>query len=1073
MNKSIKKVIASFLAALMIIFAMPFSAMAYGANETPNFGLIFNAFTFNNKYFNYTQNATALTNRGVKDMPLQYVSTGDTTGQLWARKSIADTAKFTADSGATTANRRYTESGDRQLVNGDYFTMSVTVENIATVFSWGVNLQYTGVEPATVYKYTYEDPESGDPISYLTLIAKDDNTALQATVEDLGLDYENDVTYEDFAPEGLPITSISSGSTYFKNQRNFDVGGSTYESWGIAAGGASNDDYTDLTACPTQGSGVNTYKNPETGAPSYDFSYRVPMVTYLFKVTDANNIKFSLYQSNDIPNPIYYTSDFDHISKNDTYTYAPSYDDVTGEEIADHSRTINFQGQNEYNQSATYPTVTINTPDGYQNLSYTADASTTTYAVPNLADYTKQPDATNHYAAQWKDNNVPSGTFGNSDETFEIEFAATAHTFQDVINPAATCTTKGTVTHTCSTCNYSYQSDDPINPNAHNWGAWTIDDASWVTNTDNQVEANNSATATVTRVCSYNAAHTQTENATVAVTAYTASTEQAGGSVTFTATYGGETVGTKTVNFEALPHTHVWTAEKVATGVRQEATCVAAGYYEVAYQCTVCNEFDDASKENVNIPIDATAHPAAAVENRAKEDATCTEAGHEAGTYCTACNTWVTGGTAIPAKNHDFSGAIDITWAETDQQGAGKWTATGVQHCTRCTATTDVNVAVDYSHKDATKQEAGYDKWEAKVDGTVVDSKTEEIAAVKVTVTVGAADLGTVVGDIPSTGAEASKEFAFGTKFNVQAVPTEGATFVGWEMNGKIVSQSDKYSGVAYTDTFITPIYQEAAGDNINVYFYDKYGNIIKEFKDVTVADYQAAVANEVPQGLDLPGYTFAGYEGVTDDDIKNNAVSNTYWAVYEKNEAALYTVVTGEGVTIDAPAGTVQDNMLVDVPYDTKVTLTSDSAQAWTINDEVVAYGSSYSFYVGSNVFVYPAANAEVKTNVAIVGVSHNAPSHTVLATRTAGNATIVERGWIYGRYNGTVDMDEFTDLFIDIDKAGASNLVRVKRGPVTSSEQFSLTFKASQAGEIMVAAFVVDSNGNVTYSPIEDIDV
>ena len=1066
MKKSFKKVIASLLAVLMMVFAMPFSALAYGADETPNFDLIFNAFTFNNKYFNYTQKATALTNRGIKDMPIEYVKTSNG-GQLWARKAIADNAKFTADSGATSTNQRYTESGDRQLANGDYFTVSVTVDNVATVFSWGVNIQYTGVAPATVYKWSYEDPDSGDTVSQLTLISKEDNTALQTTIEDLGLDYDSDVNYEEFAPEGLPITSISSGSTYFSTQTNFDVGGSTYETWGIAAGGASDDDYTDLSTCPSKGSGVNTFKHPadgtaDAGKPNYAFDYHVPMVTYLFKVTDKDNIGFDIYGDE-----AYFTTDFDHISKDDTYNYNKY--DVDGVTELAKGATVNFMGENKYNQSpvVTYPTVTIVTPDG--NLSYTADASTTTYPVPSLDTYAKAPDADYHYSVAWKDGNVPTGTFGANDETFEIVRTSEAHTFTDVTDPAATCTTAGTITHTCGTCNYTYQSEDPINPNAHNWGEWAIDEDSWATVTDNQVEANNSATVNVKRTCAYDATHTETDAATVTVTDFTASTEQAGGSVTFRATYENAVVGEKTVEFQALPHNHVWSAEKVATGVREEATCTAAGYYEVDYQCTVCNEFKGEA-ENVNIPVDANAHPQAAIENRAKVEATCTEPGNEAGTYCTACNTWVTGGEAIAAKGHDFTGAIDINWT----QDGDDWTATGVQHCKNdASHTTPVNVTVDKVVTPAEKGKAGSIVWTAKVDGVEQDSKTEVIPALKVSVTVGAADLGTVIGDVPSTGAQASKDFDFGAKFNLQAVPADGVDFVGWEMNGKIVSQSEKYSGVAYTDTIITPVYQQAAGDNINVYFYDKYGNIIKEFKDTTVEAYQAAVAEGVPQGVDLPGYTFAGYDGVTDDEIKANTESNTYWAVYTKDDAATYSVVSSYGVTITTPDGEFQ-GQADGIAYDTKVTLTSDGAQAWTINDEVVAYGDTYSFYVGSNVFVYPVANAEVKTNVAIVSVDRTkAPSYTVLATRVAGNATIVERGWIYGRYNNTVDYDQFSDLFIDIDKANASDLVRVKRGPVTSSEQFSLTFKASNPGKINVAAFVVDSNGNVTYSPIEDIDI
>ena len=75
MKKSFKRVIASFLAVLMVMFAMPFSALAYSADETGNWGLVFNAFTMNTKYYgsgSFTADANNLNLRGVKDTPLDW-----------------------------------------------------------------------------------------------------------------------------------------------------------------------------------------------------------------------------------------------------------------------------------------------------------------------------------------------------------------------------------------------------------------------------------------------------------------------------------------------------------------------------------------------------------------------------------------------------------------------------------------------------------------------------------------------------------------------------------------------------------------------------------------------------------------------------------------------------------------------------------------------------------------------------------------------------------------------------------------------------------------------------------------
>lgn len=1053
MKKSFKRVIASFLAVLMVMFAMPFSALAYGADETPNFGLIFNAFTFNNTYFNYTQNATAVSNRGVKDMPLQYVET-ENGGQMWARKSIADTAGFTAAGGATGNNIRYKKTGDYQLQNGDYFTLSVTVENIETVFAWGVNLEYTGIAPATIYKWSYDDyNDSGDTKSSLTLIPKDENTALEATMTDAGYDYESECVYEEFAPEGLPITQISSGSTYFKNQRNFDIGGSTYESWGIAAGGASDDDYTELASCPTQGSGVNTYKNPETGAPSYNFDYRVPMVTYLFKVTDKDNITFGLHEDE-----AYYTTDFDHIAKDDIYNYN-KYDTDGVTELAK-GATVNFMGSNRFNSTpvVTYPTVTINTPEGYDNLSYTADASTTTYAVPDLADYTKAADDDYHYTAQWKDNNVPSGTFGSADETFEIEFAQAAHTFDEgVVDPAPTCTTPGTKTYTCTVCGKT-ATESVTDTNAHSWGAWAADDSTWATTTDQTVEANNSATVTFKRVCANSASHTESQNVNATVSSFTAAQEGVAGSVTFSATYEGVTA-TKTVELEALAHTHNYTTRQEIPNTRVASTCKTAGHFDTALYC-VCGEYDATSVQTENLPLDADNHEN--LQNMAAIEATCETAGRTAGKYCDACDTWTEGGETIPAKNHDFSGAIDITWAQTAESGENKWTASGVQHCVNDASHTQ-EIAVDtvYSHKDASNKEAGYDKWEAKVNGEVQDTKTETIAAAGVNITVAATDLGTVEGSIETNGSEVTKAFAFGEKYTVTAVRPAGTTFIGWQVDGKLVSTTDTYSSIAYTDLTLVPVFQEAAEGKINVFFYDKYGNTIKAYKDVTAAEYQAAVAEGVPAAPTYPGYTFTGYDK-SDDDIKATSTSATFTAQYEKADTTF--TVNAPGATIEASEGTV-DGETATVPYDAQVTVKAAGAAGWAIDGVTVAYGEEYTFYVGADVTVTPVADAEVAPIVNIINVTNNAPNYTVLATRAAGNAQITQRGWMYGR--------SATDTALaDIEAAKAAGL-RVKIAEASTSEQFALTFKASTAGTIRIRAFIVDSRGNVYYSPIEDVAV
>ncbi len=1056
MKKSIKKFVASFLAVLMIVFAMPFTALAdhtTGPDKYPNWDLIFNAFTFKNTYFNYTETAANLNNRGIKEAPLLYDATAKT---LTGKKTFADNAGLSSTTGTSASTKRYKKTGDYQLQEGDYFYLTIALENVASLWGAGLELQFTGCEPQGLYTASYYDEDEEDDVAFLSF--GEDDPRVQAAI-----DNGADVSLEEWAAAGTPIASLSAGSTFYGSSsvmKNFDVTASTNESWGIAFGFTTSNDNDNISSLPSPAQGTNSFKCPEDGTANYDYSYRAPMGTYLFKVTDADDIAFDLHNEES-----YLAYDFNAQGKADQVTYYET--EYPG------SAGMDFMGSNVHRGAppvVTYPTVTITTPAGYQDLSYTADASTTTYPVPNLADYTKASDSDYHYTAQWKDNSVPTGTFGAADESFEIEFASAAHTYgEPVIDPAPTCTTAGTATYTCSVCGHSY-TESVTDTNAHNWGAWAADDATWAATTDQTVEANNSATVTFKRTCANDASHVQTQNVNATVSSFTAAQEGVAGSVTFSATYEGVTA-TKTYELEALAHTHNYNTLQEIPNTRVAATCSSYATYQTAMYCS-CGEYDQSTVDTVTdtaAGYDYANH--VNLVNVAAQAATCTADGVKAHQYCDACGKYYINNAEVqaadtvdPQTGHDFTGAIDVSWAETNQTGAGKWVASAVQHCKNdASHTTDVAVTTAYSHKDATNKEAGYDKWEAKLGDEVLDAKTEVIAAAGVNITIAATDLGTVEGTIPTNGSEVTQTLPFGTKYTVTAVRPAGTTFLGWQLNGKLVSTTDTYSSVAYTDITLVPVFQETADDNINVFFYDKYGNTIKAFKDVTVAAYQAAVAEGVPAAPTYPGYTFTGYDK-SDDDIKATSTSATFTAQYEKADTTF--TVNAPGATIQVSEGTV-DGETATVPYDAQVTVKAAGAAGWAIDGVTVAYGDEYTFYVGADVTVTPVADAEVAPIVNIINVTNNAPNYTVLATRAAGNATITQRGWMYGR-------SASNEALADLEAAQADAGVRVKIAAANDgANEFALTFKASNAGTIRVRAFIVDSRGNIYYSAIEDVNV
>ena len=107
---------------------------------------------------------------------------------------------------------------------------------------------------------------------------------------------------------------------------------------------------------------------------------------------------------------------------------------------------------------------------------------------------------------------------------------------------------------------------------------------------------------------------------------------------------------------------HSWDEGKITTS----PTCENAGVK--TYTCTVCN----ATKPEA---IDATGHTPVDV---AEQPATCTEAGHKAGTKCSVCGAIISGMEEIPAKGH--TEAIDPAVAPTCTE-PGK---TEGKHCSAC-----------------------------------------------------------------------------------------------------------------------------------------------------------------------------------------------------------------------------------------------------------------------------------------------------------------------------------------------------------------------------------------------------
>ncbi|MGN0522323.1 MAG: InlB B-repeat-containing protein [Eubacterium sp.] len=420
----------------------------------------------------------------------------------------------------------------------------------------------------------------------------------------------------------------------------------------------------------------------------------------------------------------------------------------------------------------------------------------------------------------------------------------------------------------------------------------------------------------------------------------------------------------------------------------------------------------------VEVASEVTAHTLKDIDGTA-QDATCTEGGKEADQMCDDCGYVVTGAPTI-ANGH--------SWTE-------------------------------ISRTPATVKDAEKIYYECSIDGA---TKVEEGApALGVNITVVAEDLGSVTLNGQDVTAGATVNVPYGSDVVLTATPNDStATFFGWTAeNNKIVSENATATFKAIADVTYDAIIKSDADNRFTVVFYDTYGNAISSQTVASGADIV------IPDGPKFVGYTFTGWS-LTNDEIAALTASTSITAKYSKNASALYTV-TADGCDITSAVGSATGS-LADVPYDTLVTVTKQGAKAWKINDAVVAYGSSYTFYVGSDVTVVPVEdNVEnAVPTVAAVSTSRIADSVKVsfLATRSmTSDCKYVNAGFIYGKNLANDDL-----VLEMVGKTGSnadSGLVKAYYC-TTNAQQFSISYGVTaMAGTASARAFLAyeDATGEI----------
>lgn len=423
-------------------------------------------------------------------------------------------------------------------------------------------------------------------------------------------------------------------------------------------------------------------------------------------------------------------------------------------------------------------------------------------------------------------------------------------------------------------------------------------------------------------------------------------------------------------------------------------TCTAQGY--TLHKCSVCGE------ETKDTYKDALGHEYGewVIDKPATEDT-------EGSKHRDCIRGDDTQTEVIPQLTHVHTPGAAVKENEVPATCEAEGSYDEVVRCSKCgeviSTTHKTTPALGHKWK-ATKvvaptyESQGYTEYVCENDPshTKKDDYTAKLDGVKLTVNGKYSSYGSVEGYDFDKATWAGKN----STVTLKAMPIEGAVFAGWEIDGKVVSTAETLELTMYKDITVTPIFQEEQKSTITVVFLDMYNNVTASYTNMTAADFQAEMAKAIPTPAEYPGYTFAGWSQ-TDDAIKALDTSATITSSY-KTRGNSYTVnAQGANITVN---GETKADTFADIAYDTAVTVSADNAKAWAIDGTTVAVGSSYTFYVGSDVTITPVTDAVTdKPMTAIVSAAPaTAGSYRVsflASSYIPAGYTVIDRGFVYGK--------------------------------------------------------------------------
>lgn len=1079
MNKTFKKAIAVILSVLMVVLSVPFTALAAPGDYEPNLKMYFGTFVEDNAT-NYTDYSTCGTGSekfgsyaSLYGAPVDYnytVVNGNTTsGTLTISKDKANTFNSAIE------NYFPTLENDVQLGVGDYFTMTVAVENIKVLSSILAQVQFSdSIEPAGIYSY-----KSGRKNVY-KLGTETERAAAKGTWEKGkgGLSYlplyslcEEGVSKSSFTTDGSNSSQIIANSEDGKyNVLDYSWSWPNVDTTSVA-------DPDGLFVDPTTGE-----------ASGYTYTNAIPVATFVFKIVTNDPIQFHIYNPTNVKSFSYVGPNSDGTMIPKLTTYAKNAWDTktntnTGDTEWPGSKKSTFMGFNEFKEAPKPSTYTIKFKyaNGGEEVSKTVNAGEMpTAPETNTPQTVKSDNAGNHTVTTYTWPTVEAAT---ADRVYEevANPVSSACSYERKVTLEPTYTTEGEATYTCTVCKHSYTEKldklvcDHKDTKVVNATKPTINKAGYTGDTVCNVCGETIATGTVIAQLNgeaYRAALKAAKDADASM--YTADSYA---KVTEAlAAYDEATVGAYTSQDDVDAATAALKA--AVKGLVANPTTETYTY----------NFIDGTSKpQTVNkgeTPVNFDNTPAKVTDNKD-------------GTHTTTTYTWSQDGFVFTEVGNDKVDDCTLNY-ETVTQPTIKAEGSKEATCPHCgyKATQPIaqlNGTEYYNALEAAQNvkaddftAASYAKvaeaLKANAQATVEAYTTQEAvdaatAALKdavakldagVVVTVASTKLGTTTLNGADATNGANARLAVGDDVVLTAkANNETGEFVGWKVGNKIVSDEATFKTAAAADITYEAVFAEKVDETFTVVFVDPYGNVIST-QPVTNGS-----AITIPDAPKITGYTFTGWS-MTEEEISKLTDGATIYAQYKKDDVAKYTVTVPEDATLTVDG--VETASPAQVAYDAKVSVHKDGAEAWKLADgTVVGYGDTYTFFCGSDMSLEAEMTAVKKeTTVVITGVNEIADSVQVsfAATRNvAPGETVVQQGFVYGK--------NLADSELTLENVGnkgaAANAGTVKiLYTKNSAQDIALRYGlAKKDGKVSARAFVItktaDGSLKTTMSNIE----